>query len=236
MGLQLPLSLGLRDSAVFANFVAGANAEALDYLQRCFGRGNEPLVYLWGESGSGKSHLLQALCHSAGAVGESAVYLPLQRSAEFPCEALNGLEAMAVVCLDDVDAVAGQLDWERALLGLFERVHASGCALAVTAGSPAGELDLRLPQLGSRLAWGMTFQLRPLTETGKLEALRIRARRRGLELGAEAARYLVRHYGADGAVLFDILERLDRASLVAKRRLTIPFIRAVLNPLPPTGR
>lgn len=229
MAGQLPLSLRLRDSAVFGNFVAGANDEALDYLQRCFGRGNEPLTYLWGEAGTGKSHLLQALCHAAGGRDEAAVYLPLCRASEFPFEALNGLEAVSVVCLDDVDAIAGQLDWERTLLQLFERIHASGGALAVTAKRPPGEAGLRLPQLGSRMAWGMTFQLRALDDAQRLQALEQRARRRGMSLHGDVARYLVRHYGGDSHALFDALEQLDQASLVAKRRLTIPFIRDVLG-------
>lgn len=230
MAVQLPLTLGLRDNARFDSFVAGGNGAALDYMQRCFGGGNEPLLYLWGEAGSGKSHLLQALCHAAGGRDQAAVYLPLRRAAEFPCEALGGLESMAVICLDDIDAIAGQLDWERALLGLFERVHASGCGLAITARAAAKDLGLRLPQLHSRLAWGMTFQLQPLTAEQRQHALQLRARRRGIELGATAARYLVRHYGDHSGALFAALERLDRASLVAKRRLTIPFIRSVLEP------
>lgn len=229
MGRQLPLGIGLRDSAVFANFIAGTNDEVLDYLQRCFGHGNAPLTYLWGDSGTGKSHLLQALCHAAGDRGEPAVYLPLRRASEFPFEALNGLEAVSVVCLDDVDAIAGQLDWERTLLQLFERIHASGGALAVTAARPPGETGLRLPQLGSRLSWGMTFQLRPLDDAQRLRALDLRARRRGMALNSDVLRYLVRHYGGDSHTLFQALEQLDQASLIAKRRLTIPFIRSVLG-------
>lgn len=229
MSGQLPLSIGLRDSAVFASFVAGPNAEALDYMQRCFGRGHEPLAYLWGNSGTGKSHLLQALCHAAGDRNESAVYLPLRRSSEFPYEALSGLEAISVVCLDDIDAVSGQLDWERTLLQLFERIHASGGALAVTANRPPGEVGLRLPRLGSRLAWGMTFQLHTLDDEQRQQALNLRARRRGMALHDGVARYLVSHYGSDSHTLFEALEQLDQASLVAKRRLTIPFIRSVLG-------
>ena len=229
MSGQLPLSIGLRDSAVFASFVAEPNAEALDYLQRCFGRGHEPLTYLWGSPGTGKSHLLQALCHAAGDRDESAVYLPLRRSSEFPCEALNGLEAVSVVCLDDIDAIAGQLDWEKTLLQLFERIHASGGALAVTAAVAPGETGLRLPQLGSRLAWGMTFQLRPLDEEQQLRALDLKARRRGMSLSTDVLRYLVRHHGVDNHTLFEALEQLDQASLIAKRRLTIPFIRSILG-------
>lgn len=230
---QVPLNLGLKDSMVFAGFIAGANGEALDYLQRCFGRepsGRQPSLYLWGAAGAGKSHLLQALCHAAGERGEAAVYLPLRRAAEFPFEALDGLEAMTVICLDDIDAVAGQPEWEQALLRLFVRVHDSGCAVAATASVPVGELGLQLDQLTSRLVWGMSFQLRALTVAERQQALSVRARRRGLELGEDAMRYLVRRYGDDNHALFAALEHLDQASMISKRRLTVPFIRSVLPP------
>ncbi|MDX1604680.1 MAG: DnaA regulatory inactivator Hda [Candidatus Competibacterales bacterium] len=229
MTQQLPLQIGLRDSAVFASFVAGANAEVVEYLRHQLGDG-DPVVFLCGASGCGKSHLLQALCHDAGSRGAAAVYLPLRRADEFPCEALNGLEAMAVVCLDDIDAIAGRADWEWALLRLFERIHQAGRTLVATAAVPPGQLGLGQPQLTSRLSWGLTFPLRPLAEAGRREALEVRARRRGLSLAPEAARYLVRRYEDDNAGLFEALERLDRASLAAKRRLTIPFIRGVLSP------
>lgn len=227
MTVQVPLNLGLKDSMVFAGFVAGANGEALDYLQRCFGR--EPSLYLWGAPGTGKSHLLQALCHAAGERGESAVYLPLRRAAEFPYEALDGLEAMTVICMDDLDAVAGQPEWEQALLRLFVRVHDSGCAVAVTATAPVGDLGLRLEQLSSRLVWGMSFQLRALTTDEQQQALIVRARRRGLQLSRDAVRYLVRRYSHDNHALFAALEQLDQASMVSKRRLTVPFIRSVIT-------
>ena len=230
MNLQLPLTLGLKDSAVFANFIAGANSEILSFLQTYPSNKSAPLVYLWGEPGCGKTHLLQALCQTASERGESAVYLPMHMVSEFPCEALLGLEQTALICIDDVDAVAGSVDWEDALLRLYVRAHESGCALAVAGNNMIGELGLKLPQLASRLQWGMVFQVKSLTEDDKLTALELRAKRRGAKLPPESARYLLKHYGADSGQLFDALDRLDKASLAAKRRLTIPFIRSVLVP------
>ena len=229
MSTQLPLALTLKDGAVFANFVAGANREALSFLQESATLKSTPLVYLWGEPGCGKSHLLQALCQAASERGEAAVYLPMRMLVEHPQDSLNDLEQMAVICIDDIDAIAGSVDWEDAFLRLFVRAHSAACVLAVAGNKTVNRLGLKLPQLESRLQWGMVFQLQPLIDDDKLSALLLRAKRRGCNLSLASARYLVRHYGADTEQLFALLEYLDQASLVAKRRLTIPFIRFALQ-------
>jgi DnaA family protein len=229
MSLQLPLSLGLKDSAVFANFVADGNAEAFAFLQAYPTTQNAPLIYIWGEPGCGKTHLLQALCQTVSERGDAAVYLPMRMVAEFPREALNGLEQTALICIDDIDAVAGDVGWEDALLRLYVRAHGNGCALAIAGNDLIGQLGLKLPQLSSRLQWGLAFQLKTLDNDAKLKALELRAKRRGVKLPPDSARYLLKHYGEASGALFDALDQLDKASLAAKRRLTIPFIRSVLT-------
>jgi DnaA family protein len=226
---QLPLNLSLRDSATFDNYVAGPNAQAVSYLRSLAGHGWEPGVYLWGAPGTGKSHLLQAVCHAAGAVNAAAVYLPMELADRFPSEALNGLENLSRICIDDIEAIAGRRDWEIALVHLIDRVHAAGGGLVVTGNAAPLALGLELAQLGSRLAGGLTLQLHTLDEADKLQALQLRAARRGLTLTVEAGRYLVRHYGQDMNRLFVALETVDQASLSAQRKLTIPFMRNVLS-------
>lgn len=225
---QLPLSLGLKDSAVFANFLPGPNAQAVAYLRALSGGIQEPAVYLWGKPGTGKSHLLQALCHAAGEKTLAAVYLPMRIAVDFPCEVLNGLESMALVCIDDLHLIAGHEQWQRALIGLFERIHDSGGSLVVAANSVPGELGVS-PHLASRLSWGIAFQIKPLDDQDKAAALQLRTERRGFHLRAEVARYLVRHYGDDMTHLFEQLDILDQASLAAKRKLTLPFVKGILQ-------
>lgn len=226
---QLPLSLGLRDSTTFENFLVGDNPEALAYLRGLDGLGQlPPAVYLWGAPGSGKSHLLQALCHQAADQGQPAFYLPLQAVDEFTFEALQGLEQMQVICLDDIHAIRRELEWSHALIALIERIRAGRVALVVTGSGPVSELGL-LPALSSRVASGISFQLHGLNPQQSAEALRLRARRRGLVLPEDSARYLVRRRGDNLERLFASLEALDRASLAAKRKLTLPFVRGVLE-------
>jgi DnaA family protein len=219
---QLPLRLALRDSATFDNFVPGENGAALLALQD----GGESFVYLWGGAGSGKSHLLQALCQWAG---PTAAYVDLNEVIGMDPAVLEGLEAMNPLCIDAVQAVAGKPEWERALFHLYNRVRDGGARLVVAGGAAPGQLGITLPDLVSRLAWGPVFQLQPLDDEGKREALRRRARARGMDLSEEVAAYLLRRSPRDMHSLFALLDRLDRESLVAKRRLTIPFVRELLE-------
>jgi len=221
---QLPLRIGLRDSATLGNFLTGPNAEAVAALEQS----DEPFVYLWGASGTGKSHLLQAVCHEFAATGGTPAYLPLAEERLAP-EVCEGLEAMPLVCFDDVQAVAGEPEWEVALFHLYNRVREAGGRLLAAGTAPPGQLGFGLPDLRSRLGWGPVFHLQPLSDDQKVEALCRRASARGITLGPEVARYLMRRYRRDTHGLFDLLERLDRASLAAKRRLTIPFVRELLG-------
>jgi len=222
---QLTLRVGLRDSATFANFFVGDNAAALHLLQQ----GDEPFVYLWGGPGCGRSHLLQAACHAEGGRGGSPAYLPLAALAHAGTEVLDGLEQMSLVCLDDVQAVAGQAVWEEGLFHFYNRVRDAGGRLLAAADAGPAALGVQLADLRSRLSWGPVFQLQSLDDAGKLAALQLRARARGMELGAEVGAYLLRRCPRDMHALFELLERLDQASLAAQRRLTIPFVREIIS-------
>ena len=217
---QLPLGIGLHDSATFANYYAGDNAPVVHALQS-----DEPFVYLWGGSGCGKSHLLQAACHACAG---GPVYLPLAEPALSPlmCE---GLEAAPLVAVDDVQSIVGEADWEEALFHLYNRIRAVGTRLLVAGEASPLALGLKLPDLASRLSWGPVFQLRPLEDAQKVEALIQRAAGRGIEISVEVANYLLRRCPRDMHSLFALLDRLDHASLAAQRRLTIPFVRELLG-------
>ncbi|MDX1810510.1 MAG: DnaA regulatory inactivator Hda [Gammaproteobacteria bacterium] len=230
--MQLSLSIGLRDDASFDNFFPGENTVAVKHLENILSSlQSEGSVYLWGHEASGKTHLLQALCHQATSLELSAAYLPLSQWRELDVAMLEGLENYAIVCIDDVDAIAGNVDWEQALFHLYNQIFSKGTHLVVSASSSLQDSPLQLPDLKSRLSWGIVFQIKELSEEDKVLALQHRAHRRGLELPENVAQYLLRRYSRDMNSLLDILNRLDEASLVAKRKLTVPFVKQWLEVL-----
>lgn len=230
--IQLPLGVRLRDDATFANYYPGANAAALGYVERlCEADAGwtESLIYLWGGEGVGRSHLLQAACLRFEQRGESAVYLPLAEVVEYGPALLDNLEQCELVCLDDLDAVAGRSDWEEALFHLFNRLRDSGRRLLLAASTSPRELPVQLADLQSRLTLALVFQLQSLSDEDKLRALQLRASRRGLHLSDDVGRFILTRGERSMSALFDLLERLDQASLQAQRKLTIPFLKETLG-------
>jgi DnaA family protein len=225
---QLALGVQLRADATFESFAPGPNAELVAALKSP----GPAAIWVWGVQGSGKTHLLQAVCAAAA---EPAAYFPLSRPSALPPEALAGFETCRVLCLDDVDAVAGDLLWEEALFRLFNDAADLGTHLMFAARAAPRGLDWRLEDWRSRAAACVVYQVRELDEGGRLEALRLRAAQRGLELPPEACEYLLRRVPRDLTSLYEILDQLDRASLAAQRRLTVPFIRDALETLARTA-
>ena len=133
------------------------------------------------------------------------------------------------MCLDEVDALAGDAEWERALFNLYNALQDSGGRLLMSAASAPAGVGFALRDLASRAGASVVFHLRPLSDDDLAAALKLRARHRGLELPDETARLLLRRLPRDMASLGDWLDHLDTASLAAQRRLTVPFVTAVLN-------
>jgi DnaA family protein len=229
---QLPLGLALKDSARFESYFPGLNGELVQHLQLAATGNGERLVYVAGPSGTGKTHLLQAACHSASLCGRSATYLPVRELLELAPTVLEDLEQLDLICLDDVAAAAGHADWETGLFDLFNRVRTAGSTLLVAGEQRPDQSGFELPDLVSRLAWGVTYTLKPLTDADVIAALACRARGRGLELPEETAQFMLRRFPRDLPTLFALFDTLDTASLIEQRRLTIPFVKSVLDNKP----
>ena len=234
MSPQLPLALGLRPSLSLADFVAGPNAQPLAALEAMIDGGGQPQIFLGGGPASGKTHLLVGACGAwdgAEAAGRrpGTVYLSLHAHADYRPELLEGLEGHGLIAIDDLQAIAGRDDWEQALFILYNRARAAGCRLLLAADRGPAAVPIGLPDLRSRLTWGLSFQLQPLADRDKLQVLQRHAARRGLTLPDEAGRYILDRHSRDLPSLLHLLEGLDRASLAEQRRLTLPFVRDQLS-------
>jgi DnaA family protein len=222
---QLPLALSLDDHASFETFVSGSNASAVEHV-RNLANGAGDTVWLWGADGAGKSHLLQAACRAATAADRRAMYVALPAAS---AAILADLEHVDLLAIDDLHAIAGDLVWERPLFTILNAFLSNRGALLLAARAPAARCGFRLPDLESRGAGAVSYRLAPLADDDRVAALRRHATARGLELDAAAAEFLLKCVARDMTALTGWLARLDRASLSAQRRLTIPFIRAQLG-------
>ena len=225
---QLVLPIGLADHAVFASFYAEGNESLLATLSDLAteetsrsGHG----CWLWGGASSGKTHLLQAVCERAG---DRSVYIPLSLLVGAGCGVLDGLASRALVCVDDIETVAGDADWEAALFDLCNQLFDAGGQLIVAATATPRECPFDLADLRSRFSLLPVFHLRMLDDQQRRAALQLRARHRGLELPDETANYLLKRSRRDMASLYQLLDKLDLEALRAQRRLTVPFVRDVL--------
>jgi DnaA family protein len=225
---QLPLGVHLRETATFANYYPGVNQDVVDLLRDSVAAKREP-IYLWGGRGSGKTHLLQAVCHLESSRAQPLAYFPLREMATLSPEVLEGVEHLPLVIVDDIDAVAGQAEWERALFHLYNRIREQDGQLIMAGAHSPAAIGILLPDLRTRLAAGLVLQLRALSDQDKAEAVRLQARQRGMDMPEEVAVYLLRRCSRDMTALFALVDLLDQASLAAQRKLTVPFVKEVLQ-------
>lgn len=223
---QLALPLKLQDHAVFETFWGGGNEALLAFIDGLCSTGDGPGCWIWGAASTGKSHLLQAICDRVGA---RAAYIPMAELGAAGAGILDGMAARDFVCIDDVHVVAGDRAWEEALFRLFIDASENGCVLTVAADTTPRGAGFALADLESRFSLLPAFQLNPLGDSERQAALQLRARHRGLELPDETASFLITRQRRDMASLYALLDRLDGEALVAQRRLTIPFVKSVLE-------
>lgn len=210
---QLILDLLPESSPTLDNFVAGGNAETLAlFTEWLAGTRSDTSCCLWGEAGSGRSHLLLA---SGFAYIDAAVDPAL--------DSAPAVEQLAVDHVESLDAT-GQI----ALFNHFNRLKMAGGMLLTAANQPPAHLDLR-EDLRTRLGSGLIGRLHPLTDGEKAEALAAQARERALKLSPDAIDYLLRHAPRDMRTLSGIISALDQYTLEQKRPVTLPLLREILR-------
>ncbi|MEQ8952793.1 MAG: DnaA regulatory inactivator Hda [Gammaproteobacteria bacterium] len=220
---QLALGVRLDDDATFDNFhVSAGNRVVVTALQDPA----QPVILVWGNLASGRTHLLQAACHRED--GQS-IYIPGTEKSQLDPAILDEVEQLQLVCIDDVESIAGDPDWEQALFHAINTCNGGSTRLLLSANAPPGQLAIDLPDLQSRLQQALVFHLHDLNDTDKLAAFRFRATKRGMTVPLEVGEYIMQRSERSLAVLMDILERLDSSSLERQRRITIPLVKATLD-------
>lgn len=227
--MQLALDIELPEEATLDNFCWQGNALLSNEIQYQLEHKKERFFYFWGKKGVGKSHLLQGISHVKQT---GATYLPLSLIRSYGPEVLEGMESLSLICLDDIELIAGQKDFEESLFHLYNKCRDNEHVMLFISGavSPT-QLPIVLPDLRSRLAWGLSFEVHGLSEESKLEVLMARAKQKGLNISVQVIQYLLHHYTRDMHHLSELLAKLDKASLEKKRKLTIPFIKESLKQL-----
>lgn len=226
---QLPLGFEPGELFTFDSYVPGSNTVMTSLAQQMAGGEDEQQLYIWGQHGMGKSHLLQASCHIAAKNHLTVCYLTKSELENQSADIFDGLEQVELICLDDVELWLTDSVWEEALFDLINRLRETRHRLIMASTSPPDDGFITLPDLLSRLQWGPVFQIQPLSDDEKYMALRFRARQNGLELPKNVADYLMQRYPRDMFGLFERLAMLDKASMAMQRRLTIPLIKSVFD-------
>ncbi len=242
--VQLPLPVSLPTDETFSSFVVGENSQLVELLKNlsdtsCESEGslsgfvsgqNLPLINIIGGQGKGKSHLLFSICHEFFEKQTSHIYLNLGDYKSLHPQLLEGLEQVSIICLDNIHAVAGDREWEVGLFDLINRVaEGEQTTLVCTSLLGPSHPSFNLPDLRSRLGWGITFQLQSLNDEDRKSVIRLRAKQRGLKFSEAALDYLLNRSERDLPSLLRLLDILDEKSLQEKKRLTLNLVKQVIE-------
>jgi len=187
------------------------------------------VVFIWGDTCSGKTHLLSALYHQYLADNKSAMFLPLSAKQDLSVEILENIESSDLICIDDIHSIAGDKIWEEALFSLYNQMKTAGNKLLISSHSNAENINFCLNDLKSRLQWGITYQIKSLTDAEKILLLQNRAEIKLFSLSDDVAQFLLNRVSRNLIDLIQLLDNLDYASLSQQRKLTIPFVKKFLG-------
>ena len=222
---QVPINFSLSEYMTFETFYLGPNKSIVDLVKD----ENNQLIWLAGLEGFGKTHLLNAFLNSHENKDKRSLYLPMSESQVFTPDILDNLSNYDVVAIDDIENIIGEISWEEQLLKFYEDSYNTDNKILIAANDTPRGLDFLLPDLSSRFNLALVERLRQMNEGEMIEAILLHSRARGFNLPEDSAKYLISRAPRDVSVLVDIIKLLDYESLSMQRKLTIPFIKKVLD-------
>ena len=231
MSRQTVIPISIEDDSL-ESFYSQRNQPLIEQLKNLLaGVCAKRVLYLWGESGSGKTHLLNACCRAAGKSGMQNLYASLKQDGGQDggrLEKLSDVHKDALVCIDDLQQIAGSEPGQNQIFSLYEKIMHGAGAIVVSGTSPLGSIGITLKDLESRLSSGGAFNIYALDDDEKRTALKLRAAKRGFALDDSVVRFIMSRYQRDTKSLFALLDKLDSGSLQAHRKITIPFVKTLM--------
>lgn len=209
----------------FETFYLSSNKVVIDSIKD----DKNKLIWIAGLKGTGKTHILQATVNYMDDGDNRLLYLPMVESKDFTPDILDNLNQFDLVAIDDIENVIGDFSWEEQLLILYEELIHTKCRILISSSDTPQGLRFKLPDLASRFSLGLVDRLKPMNEEQIIKAISLHATVRGFNLPAEVAKYLISRVPRDVSVLVDIIKLLDYESLSKQRKLTVPFIKTVLD-------
>ncbi len=229
---QLYLPVNTSDQVSFDTFIVGKNKQVIKSLKEMGDPESDTpfLFYLFGESGSGKSHLLMSLCQSMNDAQHESVYIDLQQKSQLTPDILTDLETTTLICLDGIEHIVSSNEWQEATFDLINRINEyQRSSIVISGREPTSSLSIPLADLRSRLSWGLSYCVEALNDNDKQELIIQRAKHRGMVITLDVAKFLMNHCHRDTHSLMGILDKLDKLSLEQKRVLSIPFVKSALS-------
>ena len=185
-------------------------------------------IYIYGAKNSGKTYLLQSLCNEYSSKNKSSLFLPLNDVIQYGVEIIDSIESMDLVCVDGLEAISCNKEWEVGLFNLINNALQTDCRLVFTSSSEEGGINFSLADLDSRIRKFQSYEIVPISDEHLLKALKKISNLRSIILGEKEAHYLITYTKRNIADLVNILESLDQLSMEMKRRITIPLIKQVI--------
>ncbi len=226
---QIPFQFGDFQKNDLESFLTGENEALIKLIKQITNKETNHTLYLWSDSGTGKSHLLQAACKQAAESELHVAYIPLNQLDELSAEMLHDLGELDLVCIDDVEEVIGQIEWQQGLTWLYNELKDNEHSLIISGHTSPASSKLELDDLKSRLSSDQVIQIKSPNDELKVEILKQKANERSFELSDEVIEFLIRRVDRNLTSLIEVLDKIDHASLAEKRKITIPFVKGLIN-------
>jgi len=226
---QIPFQFENNQQHNIASYLSGENETLLQLLKSIASAESVHSLYLWGLQGTGKSHLLQAVSKQANEIDLHVAYIPLKQLNDISVEILHDLGDLDIVCIDDLECVVGHSEWQQGLTWLYNELRDNRHSIVMSANISPTNIPLEVDDLKSRLSWDQVYQIKPPNDELKIQILKQKARHRSFELSDEVIEFIIRRVDRDLSTLMSILDKIDHASLAAKRKITIPFVKELIN-------